>query len=93
MISSAGIAVSQQRFGDSYYFFKHQLFFGVVPGLILMFIAQKIDYHFWKKIALPLFLLNLVFLVLVFIPGMGLKLLGASRWIKLGPFSFQPSEC
>jgi len=92
MISSAGVAVSQQRFGDSYYFFKHQLFFGVVPGLILMFIAQKIDYHFWKKIALPLFLLNLAFLVLVFIPGMGLKLQGASRWIKLGPFSFQPTE-
>ncbi len=92
MISSAGVAISQNRFGDGYYFFKHQLFFGVLPGLFFMFIAQKIDYHFWKKIALPFFLLNLVFLILVFIPGMGLKLQGASRWIKLGPFSFQPTE-
>ena len=92
MISSAGVAVSQQRFGDGYYFFKHQLFYGVLPGLFLMFVAQKIDYHFWKKIAFFLFALNLVFLVLVFIPGLGLKFQGASRWIKLGPFSFQPTE-
>jgi cell division protein FtsW len=92
MISSAGIAISQSRFGDPYYFFKHQLFFGVLPGLALMYIAQKIDYHFWKKFAFPLFVLNLFFLVLVFIPGFGLNFQGASRWIKLGPFSFQPSE-
>jgi cell division protein FtsW len=92
MISSAGVAISQNRFDDGYYFFKHQLFYGVLPGLFFMFIAQKINYQFWKKIALPLFLLNLVFLVLVFIPGLGLKFQGASRWIKLGPFSFQPTE-
>lgn len=91
MISSAGIAISQ-RFGDPYYFFKHQLFFGVLPGLVLMYIAQKIDYHFWKKFAFPFFVLNLVFLILVFIPGLGLNFQGASRWIRLGPFSFQPSE-
>lgn len=92
MLSSAGVAISQSRFGDSYYFFKHQLFFGVLPGLALMFIAQKIDYHFWRKFAFPLFALNLVFLVLVFIPGVGLNFQGASRWISLGWFSFQPSE-
>jgi cell division protein FtsW len=92
MISSAGVAISQYRFGDGYYFFKHQLFFGVLPGLVLMFIAQKINYQFWKKIALPMFILNLAFLILVFIPGLGLNFQGASRWIKLGPFSFQPTE-
>lgn len=92
VLSSAGVAISQSRFGDSYYFFKHQLFFGVLPGLALMFIVQKIDYHFWKKFAFPFFALNLIFLVLVFIPGVGLNFQGASRWISLGWFSFQPSE-
>jgi len=92
MISSAGVAISQHRFGDGYYFFKHQLFYGVLPGLFLMFIAQKIDYHFWRRIAFLLFAINLFLLVLVFIPGLGLKFQGASRWIKLGPFSFQPTE-
>ena len=92
MLSSAGIAISQHRFGDSYYFFKHQLFYGILPGLFLMYVAQKIDYHFWKKFAFPFFVLNIIFLILVFIPGLGLNFQGASRWIKLGMFSFQPSE-
>ncbi len=92
MISSAGVFISKQRFGDEYYFFKHQLFYGVAPGLVLMFLAQKINYHFWRKIAFFLFAANIFFLLLVFIPGLGLKFQGASRWIKMGPFSFQPTE-
>lgn len=92
MIASAGIAYSQTRFGESYYFLKHQFFYGVLPGLLVLWIVQKIDYNFWKKISFPLFLLSLVFLVLVFIPGIGTKVYGASRWVKLGIFSFQPAE-
>ncbi len=92
MISSAGVAISQYRFNDGYYFFKHQLFYGVLPGLFLMYIVQKIDYRFWKKLAFLLFVANLFFLALVFLPGVGLKFQGASRWLQLGPFSFQPSE-
>ncbi|HRZ34062.1 MAG TPA: putative lipid II flippase FtsW [Candidatus Moranbacteria bacterium] len=92
MIASAGISYSHSRFGDSYYFFKHQLFYGVLPGILILFITQKINYNFWKKISLPFFILSLIFLVLVFVPGFGSKIYGASRWLKLGSFSFQPSE-
>ncbi len=92
MIASAGIAYSNTRFGESYYFLRHQFFYGVLPGLLALFITSKINYHFWKKFSVPLFLLSLVFLVMVFIPGFETKIYGASRWLKLGPFSFQPSE-
>jgi cell division protein FtsW len=92
MISSAGVVYSQTRFGDEYYFFKHQLFYGVFPGLFAMYFLQRIDYHFWKKISVPLFFASIIFLILVFVPGVGSKVYGASRWIQLGPFSFQPSE-
>lgn len=92
MIASAGIIYSQTRFGDQYFFFKRQLIWGILPGLVLFYLAQRIDYHFWKKIAIPFFLVSLVFLVLVFVPSIGLKTYGASRWIQLGPLSFQPSE-
>lgn len=92
MISSAGIIYAQTRFGDGYYFFKRQLIFGIFPGMIALYLFQKIDYQFWKKIALPFFFLSVIFLLLVFIPGIGSKVYGASRWISLGPFSFQPSE-
>jgi len=92
MIASAGIAYSRVRFGDSYYFFKHQLFFGVIPGLIVLYLVQKINYNFWKNISLPLFAASIVALILVFVPGIGTRIYGASRWIQLGSFSFQPSE-
>lgn len=92
MISSAGVIYSQTRFGDEYFFFKRQLFYGVIPGLIALFVASKIDYHVWKKFAVPMFFLAIIFLILVFVPGIGSRVYGASRWLQLGPLSFQPSE-
>lgn len=92
MISSAGVVYSETRFGDGYYFFKHQFFYGVLPGFLALYIFQKVDYHFWKKMAVPFFFLSVVGLILVFAPGVGSKIYGASRWLQLGPFSFQPSE-
>ena len=92
MIASAGVIYSQTRYGDAYYFFKHQFFYGVIPGFFVMWLFQKIDYHYWRKIAVPFFFASVVFLVLVFVPGVGSKVYGASRWLQLGPFSFQPSE-
>ena len=58
----------------------------------MLYFFSKIDYHFWKKIAVPIFFVSVIFLVLVFVPGIGSKVYGASRWLALGPFSFQPSE-
>lgn len=92
MISSAGVVVSKMRFSNEYHLFNRQLLFGIVPGVLLLFLFQKINYTFWKKISLPLFFGALLLLILVFIPGVGIKLQGASRWINLGPISFQPTE-
>jgi cell division protein FtsW len=92
MIASAGVAYSRTRFGDSYFFFKHQLIYGILPGLVLLYFVKNINYNFWKKIAFPFFILSVIFLILVFIPGFGSRVYGASRWIQLGSFSFQPSE-
>ncbi len=92
MLSSAGVVDGQKRFGSSYYYFTHQLLYGVFPGLFLFFIFSKIDYKFWKKIALPLMIAVTGLLVLVFMPGIGYGLKGAQRWIDLRFFTFQPSE-
>ena len=91
-ISSAGIVVSQTKFGDPYYHFKHQLFYGAIPGLIAMFIVSRINYKLWEKMAVPFFVLAILSLVLVLISSHGLELKGAKRWIMLGPISFQPTE-
>jgi cell division protein FtsW len=91
ILASAGVAYSRVRFDDSYFFFKRQLS-GIGIGLILMFLFQKINYNFWKKIALPFFIVSITLLTLVFVKGIGSTIYGANRWIQLGPLSFQPSE-
>jgi len=83
---------SLQRFGNTNYFLFHQLLFGLLPGIILGFIAYKISLPFLKKWAPLLVLGNLGLLFLVFFPKIGFSAGGASRWINFGFGSIQPSE-
>lgn len=93
MLASASGPVGYERFGDSYYFLKHQLFSGVIPGIILGGIAYLIPYRTWQKYAFPMLILSIVLLVLVFIPGIGADFgTFAHSWVAIGGFSFQPSE-
>jgi cell division protein FtsW len=85
MLYSAGMAQSGARF------LSMQLVWGGL-GLMACFAATVMDYRWFKKIAFPLFIFTLILLVLVLIPGIGLKLNGARRWFDLGPMNFQPSE-
>lgn len=91
MISSASIVTSQERFGTNYYYATHQLV-SLVIGLILLVGAYFVDYRYWKKISLTLFLATIVLLIAVFIPGIGQEYGGAHRWINLGFTVFQPTE-
>jgi len=92
MISSASISLSQDKFGENYYYLINQITHGLLPGLFLGLIAYFLPLPFFKKISLPLLILNLVFLAMVFLPGFGLEHGGAQRWLSFGSFSFQPSE-
>ncbi len=92
MIASSSISLSQEKSGENYYYLKYQILHGLLPGLILGLIAYFLPLSFFKKISLPLLVLNLILLGLVLVPGIGLEHGGAQRWISLGSFSFQPSE-
>lgn len=59
-------------------------------GLGVMALATFIDYRTYAALAGPLYLLNLVLLLLVLVAGRGA--LGAQRWLPIGPLDFQPSE-
>lgn len=92
MLASAGIVEGQKKFGSSYYFLIHQLFYGLLPGLALFFIASRIRTSTWKKLSFPILLCAIALLILVFVPGFGFGLKGASRWMHVGPISIQPAE-
>lgn len=91
MIMSAGVSYGQVRFDDSYYFFKQQIL-GLVIGGVVLYITANIDYHLWRRLVMPIFGIAVILLIMVFIPGIGVNVYGANRWIELGPIMFQPSE-
>src|SRR3990167_1352178 len=84
VLSSAGIVDGQKRFGSPYYYLTHQLLYGVMPGLIGMFVLSLIDYRFWKKISLLILIGSLALMIMIFMPNFGHGLKGATRWINLG---------
>ncbi|HAU07876.1 MAG: Stage V sporulation protein E [Candidatus Yanofskybacteria bacterium GW2011_GWF1_44_227] len=92
MLSSAGIIDAQKKFGNSYYYFYHQLLQSVLPGLALLFIFFKINYKVWKKLAIPILFFALLLMTFVFLPQFGHGAKGATRWLELFGFRFQPSE-
>jgi len=93
MLSSASAAVGHERFGDSYFFIKRQLLYGVLPGIAAFFFFAKLPYAQLKRMSPWLYVASLILLLLVFIPGIGSSLgTGAQSWILLGGFSFQPAE-
>ena len=91
MVYSASSVMAAKKFHDGFYFLKRQSLFALI-GFSTMAIAMHIDYHLWKKVAVPLFLGCFVLLLLVFVPGVGGTAKGASRWIRFPGFNFQPSE-
>ena len=92
MLSSASTVVGFEGFNDPNYYIKHQLLYGILVGTVGFFVASRLDYHIWDKLAFPLLVMTIIALLLVFIPGIGLGLKGANRWINLGAFTFQPAE-
>jgi len=92
ILANVSAPLSLERFGTTYYFLNHQLLFGLLPGLILAFLAFRIRLDFLKKWVPLLLLINLILLAMVYLPGLGVEFRGAARWINLGPISFQPSE-
>jgi len=92
MIASAGIAIGLNKKGDPYWYLKHQLFMGVLPGMVAFWICSKINYKYWEKIASPMLFISIFLLILVFIPGIGAPWGTSHSWINFFGFSLQPSE-
>src|SRR3989344_9517728 len=92
ILASVSSTLAYESFKDPFYFIKHQVIFGLIPALVVAFIFFKINLSFLKKWSFVLFLVNLICLGLVLIPGIGVNHGGATRWLDLRIFSFQPSE-
>lgn len=90
-VYSASRYICEEDYGNGFYFALKQLvgFFG---GLIAMFLTMHFDYKKYFKASKWLYLCGLLLLALVFVPGLGVRVYGAARWINLRLFTVQPSE-
>ena len=90
-IYDASVIDAFRTFGDKYHYVKQQalwIFLGVLVAVITSFIPIAL----LKKYASIIYGFTLLLMVLVLIPGIGSKFLGARRWIDLGFMVIQPSE-
>lgn len=93
MVLSASMYYSSENASDGFAQFKKQLAFAVV-GLLIMYALSRVNYKLLlkKNFYIWLFIISLGLLLLVFVPGIGVSVNGARRWINVGFTTFQPSE-
>ena len=88
--SSSYIAANSALFNyDGAYYLKKQLR-NIAIGVVGMVALTFIDYRFWRKLSVLAYMGSLGLCVAVIFIGSDSH--GSTRWIDLGPISFQPSE-
>jgi len=91
MVTSASMSVAAKDLGDPFYYLERQFLFGLC-GVLAAWVLTRVPAEQWEKHSLALLLLGLGLLLLVLIPGLGAKINGARRWLRIGPMNFQVSE-
>jgi cell division protein ftsW len=90
--SSISAMTSEDMGYNPFYYVQRQLGFAAA-GVALAFIVSRIDYRtVVKNFQVPIWIVTIVMLAIIFTPIAGADAYGATRWISIGPFSFQPSE-
>lgn len=92
MLGSATAPIGAEKFGSAYHFLVRQILLGLVPGAILFIILRQVPLAWWEKSWRSMFVVSLVLLGLVFVPGLSLRINGSLSWIHFGPYSLQPAE-
>jgi cell division protein FtsW len=91
MVYSSSFIYAQEKTGDGFAFIKKQLVFAAL-GFAMLVGVCRVDYRRWAGWAYPALGVAVLGLIAVFVPGVGARVLGAQRWIRLGPLTFQPGE-
>ncbi len=91
MVYSAGAIYAADVHGSDMYYIKRHGVFAII-GLVALSVTAAIPYQKWKPWTYPLLGLVTLLLILTLIPGIGVTMGGATRWLPLGPIFLQPSE-
>ncbi|ETK36393.1 putative lipid II flippase FtsW [Microbispora corallina] len=89
MVLSASSIEALQKTGNPFYWFMKQSM-SVALGIPLMWVCSRMPQRFFRLAGYPLMAVSIIGLLMVIFIGQ--ELLGAQRWIAIGPISVQPSE-
>ncbi|MDB5346137.1 MAG: cell cycle protein [Schlesneria sp.] len=89
MVYSASVTSWPTQF-ERVYLSRHLMFLSI--GLVAAIIAGTRPPEFWKHVAPWLFVLTIMLLLAVLVPGIGSRVKGAQRWVRIAGISVQPSE-
>jgi len=91
MLFSATGVMGMQRYGSEFYYVTRQAM-AALGGLVVMIFFARVRYQNWAKLAYPLMALQILLVAATMVAGVGHHAQGASRWLRLAGFTFQPSE-
>ena len=91
MVTSSTVDFAATKYSNPLFFFKKQLIF-IILGLVVLYVITHIKTNFYYDYGKYFLLLSLIISLLVHLPGLGVTINGATRWINLGFFTLQVSE-
>ena len=91
MVYSASWSLAREASKPEYYYLRRQAIFGITGIAVLIFFRQ-VPYRLYRYFTYPALLIAMGCLIAIQTSGLGISSGGSARWLRLGGFSFQPSE-
>lgn len=91
MVYDSSVAIALRDFANPYHFVRDQIKW-LCLGFIAFGVFSRLPYTIFRQFAVPMLIGTLILLLAVFIPGFGVRALGAHRWLNFGVFIVQPAE-
>lgn len=91
MVASASVGIAEKETGHALYYFQRQIVY-VCLGLVAGLLGLAVPLRVWEKYSPYLLGAAFLLLLLVLVPGIGARVNGSRRWLRLGVMNFQVSE-
>jgi cell division protein FtsW len=91
MLYSASAITAGRRYQDEAFFLKKQVVWALLAAAVLV-AASRLDYRLWERLAPWMYGAGLILLAATLVPGIGVSVNGARRWLRFGEINLQPSE-